>query len=117
MKTNSKKKHFPERREFIRRMLGQVPSGEYSKCMWVATQVFEGFDGELDFLSRVKKPSFITSQNFAWFLGEEGKEYLYRRFMEYCWDVDGGETFEKHEKRYGEDVSKEKKTFAEFMNQ
>lgn len=116
VKRKTPKPFFKERREFISRML----EGERSDCMkldmMTATKIFDDFDNDLDFLSRVKPP-FKLNKTIKFFLTKDGMEYLKKKKLEYDYQPTDQKEIVDHNKKAGEDILiKKKSTLIEFLN-
>ena len=72
------KPFFKERKDFVKRMLGGEKSDSMQLDMMTSTKVFELFDNDINFLSKVKPP-FKLKGSIRYFLTEDGKKYLNKK--------------------------------------
>lgn len=110
------KPFFKERKEFIKRML----CGERSDCMKIdmmtATKIFQDFDNDLDFLSKVGPP-FKFNKSIKYLLTKDGKKYLLQKKKEFDFIPEKAEKIIDHNKKTGRDsITKKQKTLTEFLN-
>lgn len=110
------KPFFKERKDFIKRMLGGEKSDDMSLDMMVVTQIFQSFDNNVEFLSKVKPP-FKFKGNIIYLRSSAGKEYLRKKFLEFQYNPKNSEIFVDENKKRGEDiVVKKNQTIREFLN-
>jgi hypothetical protein len=75
---------FQEKRGFIFRMLGGKKSDNYKLDMMIANEIFKLYEGEIDFLTKVKPPfEFKKGNNLLYFRSPHGREYLKKKFLEF----------------------------------
>jgi hypothetical protein len=110
------KPFFKERKEFIKRML----DGERSDCMkldmMTATKIFQDFDNNLDFLTKVKPP-FKLNKSIKYFLTKDGQNYLLKKKQEFDYVPPEQESVIDHEEKVGEDLlTNRTQTLRDFLN-
>jgi hypothetical protein len=111
------KPHFKERKAFLKRMLGGAKPTNYVFEMHTVTKVFEEFQNDLDFLSKVKPP-FELKYTIKYFLTKEGKEYLSKKYREFYYKPPEKDKFVDTEIKVGEDIMEnKKKTLRDFLNE
>ena len=84
-KKTAKKKpkpFFKERRAFIQRMLGGGKSDNFALDMKAATDIFEKYKNDIDFLSKVKPP-FKFEGSLKWLITNDGFKYLESKYKEF----------------------------------
>jgi len=105
------------KRSFLKRMLGNQKPSSYALEMSVVKKIFEGFNNDLDFLSKVKPP-FQFKNSIKYFLTKEGKEYLLRKYREFYYKPPEKDKFVDNRVKSGEDIlSKNIKTLKEFLDE
>ena len=111
------KPFFKERKDFLKRMLGGSKPTNYVFEMSTVTKIFAQFEGDLDFLSKVKPP-FEFKNSIKYFLTKEGKEYLLRKYREFYYKPPEKDKFVDNRVKSGEDIlSKNIKTLKEFLDE
>ena len=109
------KPHFEERRLFVERMLEGSKAPNWALEMTVATEIFENFKGDLDFLSKVKPP-FKLKGSLTYFRTQEGKKYLNKKHLEFLFKPPELDKFIDAKKKAGEDILEHKtKTLRDFL--
>ena len=118
-KAKAKKKakpFFKERKEFIKRMLAGGRSENIQLDMMTVTKIFEAFDNNIKFLSRVSPP-FKLKGSIKYFLTEDGKKYLSKKKREFDYIPPEEIKIIDHKKKVGEDIKTNKtKTLRQFLN-
>ncbi len=116
-KTKEVKPFFKERKEFIKRMLDGEKSEDMRLDMMVVTKVFEWFNNDLDFLSKVKPP-FKLKGSIKYLRTKDGKDYLIKKYREFQYKPENHEVFVEEKAKVGEDIVKPKiKSLREFLNE
>lgn len=109
------KPFFKERREFLKRILGGKIDTSYTAEMVFVTRIFELMENDLEFLSKIKPPSFLKG-SLAWFLSPDGKKFLNFKRKEFHFKVEKSENEVEFGEKFGEDVYEEKpKTLRQFL--
>ena len=101
------KPFFKERKEFIKRMLGGQKPTAHRLDMMVATKIFDAFEIDLDFLSKVKPP-FEFNGSIKYFLTKDGKEYLLKKYLEFNYKVPEADKYVDTKEKVGEDIHQSK---------
>ena len=110
------KPFFKERKEFVKRMLNGEKSQDMRLDIIVATKVFEWFDNNIDFLSKVKPP-FKFNGSIKYFRSQDGRDYLTRKYKEFQYNPQNHEEFVEGNEKIGEDIVKPKtRSLREFLN-
>ena len=111
------KPFFKERKEFLKRMLVNSKPTNYFFEMHTVTKIFEQFNNDLDFLSKVKAP-FELKGTIKYFLTKDGREYLSKKHKEFYYKPPEKDKFVDTEVKAGEDIlEKKKKTLRDFLNE
>ena len=85
--------------------------------MHTVTKIFEEFNNDLDFLCKVKPP-FELQGSIKYFLTQDGKEYLRKKYKEFYYKPPEKDKFIDTEVKAGEDIlEKKKKTLRDFLNE
>ena len=85
--------------------------------MHTVTKIFEQFNNDLDFLSKVKAP-FELKGTIKYFLTQDGREYLSKKHKEFYYKPPEKDKFVDMEVKVGEDIlEKKKKTLRDFLNE
>lgn len=107
--------YFQEKRDFLSRMLDNQKPDNYKLEMMVVKQVFQAFDNDLDFLSKVKPP-FKMSGSIRYLITDAGMKYLKKKYLEFKFIIP------EHEKpvdlgvKSGDDVyEKQPRTIRDFL--
>ena len=83
--------------------------------MHTVTKIFEQFDNDLDFLSKVKPP-FELKDSIKYFLTKDGKEYLRKKHKEFYFKTPEKDKFVDTKEKAGEDIMEHKtKTLRDFL--
>ena len=110
------KPFFKERKEFLKRMLGDSKPTNYVFEMSTVTKVFAQFENDLDFLSKVKPP-FELKGTIKYFLTKDGREYLSKKYKEFNYKPPEKDKFVDTGVKVGEDTVKKKtRTLRDFLN-
>ena len=75
--------------------------------MMVVTKIFETFDNDLDFLSKVKPP-FELKGTIKYFLTQDGKEFLLKKYREFNYKVPEADKYVDTKEKVGEDTHESK---------
>ena len=109
------KPHFKERKEFLKRMLGESKPINWVFEMHTTTKIFEQFNNDLDFLSKVKPP-FSLEGTIKYFLTPKGGEYLDKKHREFYYKPPEKDKFVDTKEKVGEDIIETKtKTLRDFL--
>ena len=109
------KPHFKERKAFLKRVLGDSKPSSWVFEMHTVTKIFEQFDNDLDFLSKVKPP-FELKGSIKYFLTQDGKEYLRKKYKEFCFKPPEKDKFIDTKEKAGEDIMENTtKTLRDFL--
>tara|TARA_R110000765_G_scaffold213348_2_gene318447 strand:- start:1701 stop:2150 length:450 start_codon:yes stop_codon:yes gene_type:complete len=111
------KPYFKERREFLKRMLGGSKPTNYVFEMHTVTKIFEQFDNDVEFLSKVKPP-FELKETIKYFLTHNGKEFLNKKHREFYYKLPEKDKFVDTKEKSGEDTlenKNKKKTLRDFL--
>ena len=115
-KKKQAKPFFTERREFVKRMLAGSKATDWRIEMHTATKVFERFENDTDFLSKVKPP-FVFKNTIKYFLTKDAKEYLQKKQKEFYYKPPEKDKFVDTGVKSGEDTLRKKtKTLRDFLN-
>tara|TARA_Y100001973_G_scaffold93358_1_gene144117 strand:+ start:114 stop:557 length:444 start_codon:yes stop_codon:yes gene_type:complete len=110
------KPFFKERKDFLKRMLGGSKPTNYVFEMSTVTKIFAQFEGDLDFLTKVKPP-FELKGTIKYFLTKDGREYLRKKYKEFNYKLPEKDKFVDTKEKFGEDIlRKKKKTLRDFLN-
>jgi hypothetical protein len=108
-----------DRQFFISRMLGAGKSPNYKLDMSIAKEIFESFNNDLDFLHKVKPPSWLDpKKGLLYFKSPAGKEYLRKKYQEFKFVIEEKEKPVDLGVKSGEDVLEHKpRTVRQFLNE
>lgn len=107
---------FKEKRDFISRMLNGSKPLNYSLDMVAAKKVFDQFDNDIDFLSKVKPP-FKMNGSIKYFITAEGMKYLKKKYKEFNFKVPEHEIPLDLGEKAGEDIEVKKQiTIRNFLS-
>ena len=108
-----------DRQFFISRMLGHSKSPNYKLDMSIAKEVFETFNNDLNFLHKVKPPSWLDPKlGLLYFKSAAGKEYLRKKYQEFNFKIEEKEKPVDLGVKSGDDVLEHKaRTIREFLNE
>jgi hypothetical protein len=110
------KPFFKERKEFVKRLLDNKKSSNIALDMKIATQIFERFDNDIDFLSKVK-PLFKMEASIKWFLTKDGVKFLDLKYKEFKYKPKKIESAIDLGEKVGDDVIQNKKrTIRQFLD-
>ena len=113
---DKKPKYADYKRSFLKRMIGNQKPDSYPLEMSVVKKIFDFFDNDLDFLSKVK-PHFKLNNSIKYFLTKDGKEYLVKKHREFYYKPPEKDKFVDTEVKSGEDIlKKKKKTLRDFLD-
>jgi len=97
-------------------MLAGSKATDWRMEMHTATKVFECFENDTDFLSKVKPP-FVFKNTIKYFLTKDGKEYLQKKHKEFYYKPPEKDKFVDTGVKSGEDILRKKtKTLRDFLN-
>jgi predicted secreted protein len=94
---------FKEKRDFISRMLDGKKPSNYSLDMVAAKKVFDQFDNDTDFLSKVKPP-FKMVDSIKYFITSDGMKYLKKKYNEFKFEIPEHEIPVDLGEKAGEDI-------------
>ena len=115
-KRKTPKPFFKERKDFLRRCLGEKIKN-YTAEMTAVTKIFERFDNDIDFLNKVKPPSFLKD-SLLWFLTEEGNKFLKKKHKKFYYKLEEFSLPVNLGEKFGEDViEKKQQTIRSFLNE
>lgn len=108
-----------DRQFFISRMLGAAKSPNYKFDMSIAKEIFESFNNDLDFLHKVKPPSWLDpKKGLLYFKSPAGKEYLRKKYQEFKFVIEEKEKPVDLGVKSGDDIFEHKaRTIREFLNE
>ncbi len=110
------KPFFKERKEFIKRLLDGKKSSNLALDMMTATKIFEKFDNDVDFLSKVK-PLFKMDGSIKWFLTFDGMKFLDLKYKEFKYKPKKSEIMIDFEDKFGNDyVEYKPRTIRQFLD-
>ena len=111
------KPFFKERKEFVKRLLDGKKSSNIALDIMTASKIFEKFDNDVDFLSKVKMP-FKMDGSIKWLLTKDGIEYLDQKYKEFKFKPkEAAKTVDLGEK-VGEDIlTTTKISLRRFLNE
>lgn len=110
------KPFFKERRAFISRILENTKPSNYALEMQAVTKIFELFDNDIDFLSKVKMP-FKMNGSIKWLLTSEGIDYMNKKYKEFNFKPKEAPKIIDSGQKFGEDIyMKNKQTLRGFLN-
>ena len=100
-------------------MLGHSKSPNYKLDMSIAKEVFETFNNDLNFLHKVKPPSWLDPKlGLLYFKSAAGKEYLRKKYQEFNFKIEEKEKPVDLGVKSGDDVLEHKaRTIREFLNE
>ena len=97
-------------------MLGGSKPANYVFEMSTVTKIFAQFGNDLDFLTKVKQP-FELKGTIKYFLTEDGREYLRKKYKEFNYKPPEKDKFVDTGVKVGEDLVKKKaRTLRDFLN-
>tara|TARA_R110000751_G_scaffold21754_1_gene62072 strand:+ start:902 stop:1345 length:444 start_codon:yes stop_codon:yes gene_type:complete len=109
------KPYFKERKAFLKRVLGNSKPSNWVFEMHTVTKIFEQFDNDLDFLSKVKPP-FTLEGTIKYFLTQDGKEHLRKKYKEFHFKPPEKDKFVDTKEKVGEDIMENTtKTLRDFL--
>jgi hypothetical protein len=110
------KSFFKERKEFIKRLLDGSKSSNFALDMMTATKVFEKFNNDLDFLSKVK-PLFKLNGTIKWLLTADGIKFLDLKYKEFKYKPKKSEILIDSGEKFGDDIVKPRpRTIRQFLD-
>jgi hypothetical protein len=110
------KPFFKERKEFIKRLLDNKKSSNIAVDMKIATQIFDRFDNDVDFLSKVK-PLFKMDGSIKWFITKDGIKFLDAKYKEFKYKPKKNEKPIDLGEKIGDDIIQSKKrTIRQFLD-
>lgn len=109
------KPFFKERKDFVKRMLEGGSSDCMKLDMITVTKIFEDFDNNLDFLTKVKPP-FKLNGSIKYFLTKDGKGYLIKKKKEFDYIPNVEKPIVDYKEKAGEDLFENKtQTLINFL--
>jgi hypothetical protein len=115
-KKKEAKPFFQERKEFIKRMLDGEKSQDMILDMTTVTKIFNKFNNDVDFLSKVKPP-FKLNGSIRYFLTTDGMLFLDKKYKEYQYKPKKADKVIDLNEKFGEDLVENKpKTLRNFLN-
>ena len=98
------------------KMMDNKPEN-YALEMKTATKIFAAFKNDLDFLTKVKPPSWVKS-SISYFLSQEGKAFLDLKYKEFYFKIETPEKFVDLGEKVGDDIVVSKPlTIRNFLNE
>ena len=108
---------FKERREFIGRVFGDEKPEKYALEMLTVTKIFSRFNNDLDFLSKVRLPSWIKG-SLCYFLTPDGQHFLDMKYKEFKAAPREVEKYVDSGVKSGDDLLEQKQlTLRGFLNE
>lgn len=110
----SPKPFFRERKDFLSRVAGGY-KGNYAGQMVAVLKIFERYNNDIDFLSKVKPPSFLKEGVF-WLITKEGYKFLDKKYKEFNFKPEEYDKPIETSSKAGEDIYiKKPLTINEFL--
>ena len=106
-----------DRQLFITRMIGKGNSPNYALDMAITKELFEAYNNDLDFLHKVKAPSWIDPKmGMLYFRSAIGKEYMRKKYIEFKFIIPESEKPVDLGVKSGDDVYENKpRTLRQFL--
>ena len=109
---------FTERREFLFRVLNGEKPANYCLEMTVVKKIFAHFENDLDFLSKVNPPSWMKGNSIRWFLTNDGKQFLDKKYKEFKFKIAEFEKCVDSGEKFGDDLIEHRPlTLRNFLNE
>tara|TARA_B100000963_G_scaffold67137_2_gene55273 strand:+ start:57508 stop:58002 length:495 start_codon:yes stop_codon:yes gene_type:complete len=114
----SKRQLADAKKDFLGRMIDNRYPENFPFQMSIVKKIFEKFNNDLDFLSKVKPPFKFKYPTLGYFLTQDGRQYLIKKYREFYYKPPSPDKFVDKGVKSGEDIlSKNIKTLKEFLDE